>query len=64
MLGPTPQVTPLCVRSAGVVRQQLPVRTGSEDIEALLGKPLADAMTRANLELGDFIEGQCVEPAA
>ena len=64
MLGPTPQVTPLCVRSAGVVPEPLPVRTRSEDIEALLGKPLADAMTRGNLELGDFIDGQCVEPAA
>ncbi len=64
MLGPAPQVTPLCVRSAGVVPEPLPVQADADDIEALLGKPLAHAMTSADLELGDFIDGQCAEPAA
>ena len=64
MLGPAPQVTPLCVRSAGVVPEPLPVHADADDSEALLGKPLARAMTSADLELGDFIDGQCAEPAA
>ena len=61
MLGPTPQVIPLCLRSAGVLPQPLAVRAGSDDTEALLGKPLADAMTGAGVQLGEFIDGHCFE---
>ncbi len=64
MLGPTPQVSPLCVRSIGAFPQPLVVRAGLKDTEALLGKSLAGAMTDAGVELGDFIDGNCVEQAA
>ena len=65
MQGPTPRVTALCVFSGGApLPEPLPVRTGSEEIEELLGKPLRDALTDADLVVGDFVDGNCVEPPA
>jgi hypothetical protein len=54
-------VTPLCVRSAGRVPQPLAVRADPGDTEALVGKPLADAMAAAGLVLGRFVDGRCLE---
>ena len=61
MDGSTPSVTPLCVMSAGPVPQPLVVRADPGDTEALVDKPLADAMAAAGLALGRFVDGRCLE---
>jgi hypothetical protein len=65
MQGPTPHVTPLCVFSGvAPVPDPLPTRASPAEIETLLGKPLADALKDADLVVGDYVDGNCVEPPA
>jgi hypothetical protein len=49
------------VRSSGAIPQPLAVSAGPGDTEGLVGQPLANAMTRENLVLGEFVDGRCLE---
>lgn len=57
-----PRALPLCVQHPTETGVRVSAR--SPDATAFLGRPLADAMSTAQIGLGDFLDGRCTDPPA